>query len=96
MSINIKAATFALGVASLFVAGQASAACDGRVRQARNNVTVQCYEVPTMSNGHYVGMQKQVNYGYRDNTSYDRSHTNGATIGTNFPHHVVITPRHPK
>ena len=95
MSINAKAATFALGFASLFVAGQADASCDGRVRQARNNVTVQCYEVPTMSNGHYVGMQKQVNYGHRDNTSYDRSHTNGATIGTNYPH-VVVAPRRPK
>ena len=95
MSIHFKAAMLAAGVASQFTAGQANASCDGRIRQARNNVTVQCYEVPTMSNGHYVGMQKQVNYGYRDNTPYDRSHTNGATIGTDYPH-VVVAPRRPK
>ena len=52
MSINFKVAALALGVTSLFSAGQANAAdCDGSVQQQRNGRTNQCYYLPTVSNG---------------------------------------------
>jgi hypothetical protein len=92
MSINFKAAALALGVASLFAAGQANAAgCDGSIQQGRHGGrSVQCYYMPTMSNGHYVGMQKQVNYGSYPNRYGGNSA--GATIG---PHPVVYPPHRP-
>jgi hypothetical protein len=85
MSINFKIATLAVGVASLFGAGQASAAgCDGSIQQTRNGRTIQCYYLPTMSDGHYIGLQKQVNYGGTFNSPYGGQHSGGATIG-NYP-----------
>jgi prepilin-type processing-associated H-X9-DG protein len=93
MSINFKVAALALGVASLFGAGQANAAaCDGSVEQMRNGMTKQCYYLPTVSNGSVSGLEKQVIYHGR--SPYGGSHP-GATIGTQYPH-VVIAPRHPK
>jgi len=82
MSVNFKIAALALGVASLFGAGQASAAgCDGSIQQTRNGRTVQCYYLPTVSNGHYIGLQKQVNYGTYNDNRYGGNHTGGAVIG---------------
>ena len=91
MSIHFKAAMLALGAASLFGAGQANAAgCDGSVQRLHNGRTVQCYYLPAMSDGHYVGLQKQVNYGGTFNSPYGGNHSGGATIG-NYPH-VVRRP----
>ena len=81
MSIRFKAAMLALGVASLFGAGQANAAnCDGSVQQMRGGRTVQCYYLPTVSNGRISGEQKVVNYGGTDNR-YGGGHAGGAIIG---------------
>jgi len=64
MSINLKIAALALGTASLFTAGQASAeVCDGSMQLNRRGITRQCYYLPTVSNGRVTGLQKQVNYG---------------------------------
>jgi hypothetical protein len=65
MPINFKAAAMlAFGVATLLSAGQASAAvCDGTVQQTYRGRTVQCYYLPTVSNGRITGLQKEVNYG---------------------------------
>jgi len=87
MSINLKAAMLALGVASLFSAGQAIAAdCRGSERIAawRMGRSVQCYYLPTVSNGRVTGLQREVSYGGR-NRPYGGSA--GATIGGSpYPH----------
>ena len=71
MSINFKAATLALGVASLLGAGQANAAaCDGSIQRMHNGRTIQCYYLPTVSNGRISGEQKVVNYGGSFNNPY--------------------------
>jgi hypothetical protein len=63
MSITLKAAALALGMASLFGAGTANATvCDGTVQPTHMNRTYQCYYLPTVSNGRVTGLQKQVNY----------------------------------
>ena len=83
MSINFKVAALVLGVASLFGAGPANAAgCDGSVQQQRNGRTIQCYYLPTVSNGRVDGLQKQVNYGGSFNNPYGGGHP-GAVIGGN-------------
>ena len=79
MSITLKAAALALGVASLFVAGTANAACDGSVQTGFHGRTTQCWYVPTVSNGRINGMRKEVVF---------RGYTNpygggGAAIGGN-------------
>lgn len=82
MSITLKAAALALGVASLFGAGTANAAeCDGSIQRLHNGRTVQCYYLPTMTDGHYSGLQKQVNYGGTFNNPYGGGHPGGAIIG---------------
>jgi hypothetical protein len=91
MSIHFKAATLALGIASLFGAGQANAAaCDGTVQQTRTGRTIQCYYLPTVSNGRISGETKVVNYGGTDNR-YGGGHPGGAIIGGShhpvYPHH---------
>ena len=66
MSINFKAAALALGVASLFSAGQANAADCNRSEQLaawRTYRTVQCYYLPTVSNGRVAGLEREVSYG---------------------------------
>ena len=78
MSITLKAAALALGVASLFGAGTANAACDGSVQQMHNGRTVQCYYLPTVSNGRVTGEHMQVNYGGSFNSPYGHP---GAVIG---------------
>jgi hypothetical protein len=84
MSINFKAAILALGVASLFGAGQANAeTCDGSVQQTRTGRTIQCYYLPTVSNGRISGMQKVVNYGGTYANPYGGGQ-GGAYIG-NYP-----------
>lgn len=88
MSITLKAAALALGVASLFGAGTANAAsCDGSIQRLHNGRTVQCYYLPTMTDGHYSGMQKQVNYGGTFNTPYGHPGAGGAVIGNPGGHH---------
>lgn len=91
MPITLKAAALALGVASLFGAGTANAACDGSVQQLHNGRTVQCYYLPTVTNGRVSGLQKQVNYGGSFNNPYGGGHPGGAIIGgaAGFPagHH---------
>ena len=88
MSLSFKAAILAVGAVSLFAAGQANAAgCDGSIQQTRNGRTIQCYYLPTVSNGHYIGLQKQVNYGATYDHRYDHP---GATIGNGYPH---VVPR---
>jgi hypothetical protein len=78
MSINPKVAALVLGVASFFGAGQANAAgCDGSVQQMRNGRTVQCYYLPTVSNGRVDGLQQHVNHG----GTYVSPWGTGATIG---------------
>ena len=78
MSINFKVAALALGVASLFGAGPANAAgCDGSVQQQRNGRTIQCYYLPTVSNGRVDGLQQHVNHG----GTYVSPWGPGATIG---------------
>ena len=79
MSITLKAAALALGVASLFGAGTANAACDGSVQTGFHGRTTQCWYVPTVSNGRINGMRKEVVF---------RGYTNpygggGAAIGSN-------------
>jgi hypothetical protein len=84
MSIHFKAAVLALGVASLFSAGQANAAgCDGSVQQMRSGRTVQCYYLPTVTNGRISGEQKVVNYGGTFSNPYGGQYENhpGAIIG---------------
>ena len=45
---------------SLLAAGQANAAgCDGSIQQTRNGRTIQCYYLPTVSNGHCIGLQSR-------------------------------------
>jgi hypothetical protein len=65
MPINFKAAAMlAFGVATLLSAGQASAeTCDGSVQTSVHGRTVQCYYLPTVSNGRVTGLQKVSNYG---------------------------------
>ena len=66
MSINLKAATLVLAVASLFSAGQANAADCNRSEQVaawRMGRSVQCYYLPTVSNGRVTGLQREVSYG---------------------------------
>jgi hypothetical protein len=93
MSINLKAAAFALAVASIFSAVQANAAvCDGTVRPTNMGRTYQCYYLPTVSDGRVTGLQKEVNYGGTPfNSPYGRyDHPNGhagATIGGAWGHH---------
>jgi hypothetical protein len=64
MSINFKAAAMlAFGAATLLSGGQAKAEiCDGTVQPAFHGRTIQCYYLPTVSNGRVTGLQKQVNY----------------------------------
>jgi len=89
MSINFKAATLALGVVSLLGAGQANAAgCDGSIQQTRSGRTIQCYYLPTVSNGRISGEQKVVNYGGTFANPYG-GNSGGAVIGGGYPpvHH---------
>jgi hypothetical protein len=88
MSINFKTAVLALGVASLFGAGQANAADCNRSEQLagwRMGRSVQCYYLPTVSNGRVTGLQKEVSYGPHDRP-YGGS--GGAVIGGGYygPH----------
>jgi hypothetical protein len=84
MSINFKAATLALTVASLFGAGQANAAaCDGTVQTGFHGRTTQCYYLPTVSNGRVTGLQKEVNF--RGYTNPYGGHSGGAIIGGGYP-----------
>jgi hypothetical protein len=82
MSINFKvAATLAVGVASLLSAGQASAAdCNGTVR---HNVrgTVQCYYLPTVSDGRVTGLQRHVDFHPYQTPYRNGGYGQGATIG---------------
>jgi hypothetical protein len=78
MTINLKAAALALGVASLFGAGTANAACDGSVQTMHNGRTVQCYYLPTVTNGRISGEHMQVNYGGTFSNPYGHP---GAIIG---------------
>jgi hypothetical protein len=84
MPIHFKTtAMLALGVATLFSAGQASAAtCDGTVQTGFHGRTVQCYYLPTVSNGRITGLEKHVNYGGTPFTNpYGGGHQGGAVIG---------------
>lgn len=82
MSIHSKAAILAVGAVSLFGAGQANAAaCDGTVQQMHNGRTIQCYYLPTVSNGRVSGEQKVVNYGGTLSNPYGGNHPGGAIIG---------------
>jgi hypothetical protein len=77
MSFILKTATLAVGVACLIGAGPANAAdCDGSIQHLHNGRTIQCYYLPTVSNGRISGLQKEVNYGGSFNSPYG-----GATIG---------------
>ena len=95
MSVCSTKASFAIAaaviVASLFGAGQASAAeCDGTVQTGFHGRTTQCYYLPTVSNGRVTGLQKQVNYGGTYTNPYG-GQTGGATIGKYPP--VVRRPQ---
>jgi hypothetical protein len=86
MSISLKAAALALGVASLFGGGTANAAvCDGTVQHTHMNRTFQCYYLPTVSNGRVTGLQKVVNNGV---IPYGRvtGAANGGAFGGGFHH----------
>ena len=87
MSITLKAAALALGVASLFGAGTANAACDGSVQTGFHGRTTQCWYVPTVSNGRINGMQKEVVFrGYTNpygGPSSGRGGIIGGPIGSN-------------
>src|SRR3954452_22912655 len=78
MSISFKLAALALVAASLFGTEQANAGgCDGSVQQQRNGRTIQCYYLPTVSNGRVDGLQQHVNHG----GTYVSPWGPGATIG---------------
>ena len=81
MSITLKAAALALGVASLFGAGTANAACDGSVQTMHNGRTIQCYYLPTVTNGRISGEHMQVNYGGTFSNPYGGGHPGGGIIG---------------
>jgi hypothetical protein len=88
MSITLKAAALALGVASLFGAGTANAACDGSIQTGFHGRTTQCYYLPTVSNGRVTGLQKEVVFhGYTN--PYGGQYGRGGIIGGGFPpvHH---------
>jgi hypothetical protein len=96
MSMNFKtAALLASGVATLLSAGQANAmTCDGTVQQTFRGRTVQCYYLPTVSNGRITGLQKEVNYGgtpFSDPYGHISNHPyhpgGGAVIGNGFGGH---------
>lgn len=87
MSIHFKAATLVLGIASLFAAGQANAAaCDGTVQQTRTGRTVQCYYLPTVSNGRISGQTQVVNYDGTDNR-YGGAVIGGHPYRPTYPRH---------
>jgi hypothetical protein len=91
MSMNLKAAALALGVASLFGAGPASAAvCNGTVQPTHMGRTYQCYYLPTVSNGRVTGLQKEVNYGgtpFHDPYGHPGRPTGAANGGAFGGHH---------
>jgi hypothetical protein len=83
MSIHFKSAMLALGVACLLGAGPANAAaCDGSIQQTRSGRTIQCYYLPTVSNGRISGEQKVVNYGGTFSNPYGG---NGGGYVGNYP-----------
>jgi hypothetical protein len=80
MSSTIKFAAAALvaGLAASFGSGQAAAGqtCDGTVRHYPGGV-VQCYYLPTVSNGRVTGLQEHINFGL----NRGESTPHGAVIG---------------
>jgi hypothetical protein len=89
MSISLKIAALALGAASLFAAGQANAAyCDGTPHPApsrwapHSTTTVQCYYLPTVSNGRVTGLQKEVSF----HRSYNGPYGGGGSSRWGRPH----------
>ena len=80
MSSTIKFAAAALiaGLAASFGSGEAAAGqtCDGTVRHYPGGV-VQCYYLPTVSNGRVTGLQEHINFGFNRGESPPR----GAIIG---------------
>jgi hypothetical protein len=87
MSINFKATVLVLGAVCLFSAGQANAADCNRSEQVagwRMGRTVQCYYLPTVSNGRVTGLQREVSYGAHDRPYGGSGYGAGAgaTIGS--------------
>jgi len=70
--LNLATAAFALAVASLFAQGTAVAGpgCNGQWTRTVHGM-VQCYYLPTVSNGSVTGLQQHVN----------RRWSGGAVIG---------------
>jgi hypothetical protein len=80
------AAALAASLSALFGAMPAAAtdsSCDGTVRHYRS-ATVQCYYLPTVSNGRVTGLQEHINFGF------NRGGNGGAVIGTSNCHDVPL------
>ena len=62
LKLNLATAAFALAVASLFAQGSAVAqsSCNGQWQRTVHG-NVQCYYLPTVSNGRVTGLQQHVN-----------------------------------
>jgi hypothetical protein len=87
MSKVIIAAAFAVGFASLFGQGAATADpyCNGTVHRFQRG-TVQCYYLPTVANGRVTGVQERTNvkldyYGPHNGPHYGPA-IGGAAIGS--------------
>ena len=62
LKLNLATAAFALAVASLFAQGSAVAqsSCNGQWQRTVHG-NVQCYYLPTVSNGRVTGLQEHLN-----------------------------------
>lgn len=92
MSSTIKFAAAALiaGLAASFGSGEAAAgqACDGTVRHYPGGI-VQCYYLPTVSDGRVTGLQEHINFGLNRGESTPRGAIIGGGGGSNC-HNVPI------
>jgi hypothetical protein len=78
--INLVAAAVTLGLATLSGQGAATAEswCNGAVHHVRGS-SVQCYYLPTVSNGRVTGLREQINW-------HSNRSAGGAVIGSSTAH----------
>jgi len=97
MSITIKfaAAAFVAGLAASFGSGPAAAeqTCDGTVRHYPGGV-VQCYYLPTVSNGRVTGLQEHINFGLNRGNATPHGAIIGSGGGSNCKNVPIVIGGH--
>jgi hypothetical protein len=97
MSSTIKFAAAALlaGLAASFGSGPAAAgqSCDGTVQLYPGGV-VQCYYLPTVSNGRVTGLQEHINFSLNRGNSTPRGAIIGGGGGSNCRNVPIVIGGH--